>query len=60
MLPEIEPDKARQLAQAVFDTVIEPLVMLDADLRVVIASRSFYHAFQINRQDTEGRLDLRG
>jgi two-component sensor histidine kinase len=56
MLPEMEPDKARQLAQAVFDTVIEPLVMLDGDLRIVIASRSFYQAFQINRQDAEGRL----
>ena len=56
MLPEIEPNKARQLAQAMFDTVIEPLVMLDSDLRIVTASRSFYRAFQVNRQDTEGRL----
>jgi two-component sensor histidine kinase len=54
--PEIEPDKARQLAEAVFDTVIEPLVVLDSDLRIIIASRSFYQAFQVNRQDTEGRL----
>ena len=56
MLPEIEPNKARQLAQAVFDTVIEPLVVLDSDLRIIIASRSFYQAFQVNPQDTEGRL----
>ena len=56
MLPELEPNKVRELAQAVFDTVIEPLVVLDSDLRVIMASRSFYQGFQVNRQDTEGRL----
>jgi two-component sensor histidine kinase len=55
-VPELEPNEARKLAQAVFDTVIEPLVVLDSDLRIIIASRSFYQAFQVNRQDTEGRL----
>jgi|ERR1700677_2285579 PAS domain-containing protein len=55
-LPELEPDKARELALAVFDTVIEPLVVLDSDLRIITASRSFYQAFQANPPDTEGRL----
>jgi chemotaxis protein methyltransferase CheR len=37
------------------DTVREPLLVLDQDLRVVAASRSFYLTFKVNRQDTEGR-----
>jgi chemotaxis protein methyltransferase CheR len=44
------------LAQAIVDTVREPLLVLDKDLRVVLASRSFYLAFGVNRQETEGRL----
>ena len=44
------------LAQAIVDTVAEPLVVLDGDLRVVTASRSFYLTFGVNRQNTQGRL----
>src|ERR1700730_12119455 len=44
------------LAQAIVDTVAEPLVVLDSDLRVVTASRSFYLTFQVNRQNTQGKL----
>ena len=38
------------------NTVREPLVVLDQDLRVVAASRSFYRTFQIDPEDTEGKL----
>ena len=44
------------LAAAIVDTVREPLVVLDRDLRVVTASRSFYQTFGVERQDTEGRM----
>src|SRR5580700_10306 len=44
------------LAQAIVDTVDEPLVVLDSQLRVITASRSFYLKFQVNRQNTQGRL----
>jgi chemotaxis protein methyltransferase CheR len=44
------------LAQAIVDTVADPLVVLDGDLRVVTASRSFYLTFGVNRQDTQGKL----
>jgi two-component sensor histidine kinase len=44
------------LAQAIVDSVAEPLVVLDSELRVVAASRSFCQAFKLARQDTEGRL----
>ena len=47
---------ARTLADAIVDTVHEPLVVLDRDLRVVAASRSFYQTFGVLADDTQGRL----
>jgi two-component sensor histidine kinase len=49
-------EDARALAQAIVDTVREPLLVLDRDLRVVTASRSFYLTFRVNRQETQGQL----
>src|SRR4029079_4788972 len=49
-------DDAHALAQAIVDTVREPLLVLDRDLRVVTASRSFYLTFRVNRQETRGQL----
>lgn len=43
------------LAEAIVDTVREPLVLLDRDLRVVTASRSFYQTFGVEQQHTEGK-----
>ena len=43
-------------AEAIVNTVREPLVVLDQDLRVVAASRSFYRTFKVNPKDIEGRL----
>ena len=45
----------RSLEEAIVDTVREPLVVLDDELRVVVASRSFYRAFEATPEDTEGR-----
>jgi chemotaxis protein methyltransferase CheR len=44
------------LAQGIVDTVREPVLVLDKDLRVIAASRSFYSAFRVDPQDTKGRL----
>src|ERR1700729_1480513 len=44
------------LAQSIVDTVREPLVVLDKGLRVIAASRSFYSAFKVNPEETQGRL----
>jgi two-component sensor histidine kinase len=43
-------------AEAIVNTVREPLVVLDQDLRVIAASRSFYLTFKVNPADTEGKL----
>jgi two-component sensor histidine kinase len=50
---EFEPGGA--LAQAIVDTVREPLLVLDQSLCVVAASRSFYLTFGARPQDTQGR-----
>ena len=44
------------LAQGIVDTVREPVLVLDKDLRVIAASRSFYSAFKVSPEDTQGRL----
>jgi PAS domain-containing protein len=43
------------LAEAIVDTVREPLVVLDRDLRVIAASRSFYRTFAVEPRNTQGR-----
>jgi len=59
VLSVIEPFKdiedARAFAQAIVDTVREPLLVLDGDLRVLAVSRSFYLTFQVHHQDVLGR-----
>ena len=44
------------LAQSIVDTVREPVVVLDKGLRVIAASRSFYSAFRVSPEETQGRL----
>lgn len=55
----IEPfqdiEDARALAQAIVDTVREPLLVLGGDLRVLAVSRSFYLTFRVHHQDVLGR-----
>jgi two-component sensor histidine kinase len=45
----------RTLEQAIVDTVREPLIVLDPELRVVIASRSYYLTFLESPEQVEGR-----
>src|SRR6266478_2208044 len=49
--PEAFPD-----AQSIVDTVREPLLVLDADLRVKRANRSFYQTFQVSPEESENSL----
>ena len=44
------------LANAIVDTVRDPLVVLDQKLRVVTASRSFYNTFRLVRDEVHGLL----
>jgi chemotaxis protein methyltransferase CheR len=52
--PNIDLDEASALAEAIVDTVRDPLLVLDQNLCVVTASRAFYQTFRLN-QDIRGR-----
>jgi two-component sensor histidine kinase len=43
-------------AEAIVNTVREPLIVLDQNLRVISASRSFYRTFKVSPEATEGAL----
>jgi two-component sensor histidine kinase len=48
-------ENSQTLAQAIVNTIHEPLVVLDAQLKVVAASRSFYETFKVDPGQTQGR-----
>jgi len=48
--------RARDFAEAVVATVREPLIVLDGHLRVRTANEAFYKIFELEKQETEGRL----
>jgi chemotaxis protein methyltransferase CheR len=47
-----DPTNAAVLTRAIVDTIREPLIVLDQDLRVVVASRSFYETFGVSPEET--------
>ncbi len=49
------PNGARELAESILNTVREPLIVLDQDLRVVTISRSFYEVFKVSPEETVGQ-----
>lgn len=49
-------ENARKLLQTVFDTIRQPSLVLDTDLRVERANASFYRDFRTNRKKTDGQL----
>jgi len=53
---KISEDAAREYAESIINTVREPLIALDQDLRVVSVSRSFYEFFKVKPEETVGQL----
>ena len=49
-------NEPREYAESIINTVREPLIVLDQDLRVVTASRSFYEVFKVKPEKTIGQL----
>ena len=49
-------ENSHKFAESMINTVREPLIALDQDLRVVKASRSFYEFFKVKPEDTMGQL----
>lgn len=55
MLDPLEnPKDAQTLAQAIVNTIHEPFLVLDAEFRVLAASRSFYDTFKVDAEQTQG------
>lgn len=50
------PKQSLEYAESIINTVREPLIALDHDLRVVTVNRSFYECFQVKPEDTVGQL----
>ena len=48
--------KALAYADDIIATLREPFVVLDGDLRVKTANRSFYDSFHVSKEETENRL----
>jgi two-component system CheB/CheR fusion protein len=49
-----EVARARDFAQAIVETMSEPLLVLEADLRITLANRAFYQTFQTSPDITIG------
>lgn len=49
-------EDAQTLAQAIVNTIPEPFLILDAQFRVLAASRSFYQTFKVDPEQTRGSL----
>jgi two-component system CheB/CheR fusion protein len=48
--------RSQEYSESIIDTVREPLITLNQDLRVVSASRSFYEVFKVKPEETVGQL----
>ncbi|CAN5364793.1 hypothetical protein BH09BAC3_BH09BAC3_10490 [soil metagenome] len=51
-----ELNHSRNYSDGIVSTIREPLVVLDRDLRVKSANRSFYRTFHLTEKQTEGKL----
>lgn len=54
--PLNDPNDGHILSRAIIDTIHEPLIILDKDLQVITASRSFYDAYGGNHEKIYGQL----
>jgi two-component system CheB/CheR fusion protein len=47
---------SRIYSEAIITTIREPLIVLDSELRVKSANDTFYKAFQVTKQETDGKF----
>ena len=48
--------QARDFAMSIVETVRQPLLVLDTDLRIRMANRAFYRTFQVSPLEAEGQV----
>ena len=53
---EVVVDEARRYAESILETVREPLLVLDADLKIISANRNFYSTFKVIPGETIGNF----
>lgn len=53
---KLQVELERDYAEAIVETIREPLVVLDTDLHVLTANRSFFKIFHVNKKETEHKL----
>ncbi|HKQ74714.1 MAG TPA: chemotaxis protein CheB [Blastocatellia bacterium] len=53
---EAEIQEARDYAEAIVRTTRDPLLILNADLRVHTANEAYYYTFKVSPAESEGRL----
>jgi two-component system, chemotaxis family, CheB/CheR fusion protein len=49
-------EQSRHYADTLIESAREAILVLDQDLRVSVANSSFYHKFEVSKEDTEGQL----
>jgi chemotaxis protein methyltransferase CheR len=54
--PSANFDDAQTLAQAIVNTIAEPLLVLDEKFHVLATSRPFYETFKVDPEQTLGSL----
>jgi PAS domain S-box-containing protein len=53
---EVKTQRARSYAENIIETVRDPLLVLDEDLKLLSANRSFYKTFKVTPRETLGKL----
>jgi two-component system, chemotaxis family, CheB/CheR fusion protein len=51
-----EKKATREVTESIVNTVREPLIVLDKDLRIISANNAFYNVFQVVKEKTENQL----
>jgi two-component system CheB/CheR fusion protein len=51
-----QSERSRAYADAIIETVREPLVVLDSELKILRVNRAFYRTFRVQPEATEGQL----
>ena len=52
---KIEAERACIYANCILDTLREPLLLLNRDLKIISANRSFYNVFKVTPEETVGK-----
>jgi two-component system CheB/CheR fusion protein len=48
--------KAKEFSEAIIDTVRQPLLVLDSDLKVIYSNPGFFEEFKVSREETDRKF----